>query len=200
MAHELFSTKHRIFWSRGVGVVVVAYVLLSHPPTILPPWTLELGGLLGLVLLAAAAFGRVWCLIFVAGKKKHVLITDGPYSIVRNPLYIFSFFGAVGFGLAVENPILAGLLAVLFAVYYAFVVKREERILAARFGPLFQEYCARIPRWLPTFSFYKEPQTVSVYPAQIRNGIFDAMWFIWLFVLWELIEELRHIGVIGTAL
>ncbi|MEW5767566.1 MAG: isoprenylcysteine carboxylmethyltransferase family protein [bacterium] len=194
MMQEPFSTKHRIYWSRLLGAVLLLYVVLSRPSHVLPPWVMDIGELLGLILLAIAAFGRVWCLVFIAGKKNDVLITEGPYSVVRNPLYIFSFLGTIGFGLAGENPLLTVLLAVLFGLYYPFVVKREERFLASHFAPEFQEYCARTPRWLPNFRLYTEPQTLTVSPLKIRKGILDAMWFIWAFFLWELLEELRVIG------
>lgn len=199
MPREPFSTRHRMFWSRILGVVLLAYILLSPPPKFLSPWVLDLGELTGLVLLAAAAFGRVWCLVFIAGKKDDILVTDGPYSVVRNPLYFFSFLGVVGFGLAVENPLLAILLAVLFGLYYSFVVKIEERFLASHFGPAFQEYFARTPRWFPNFRLFREPQTVTVSPVKIREGILDAMWFIWVFFLWELLEEYHLIGFLSNG-
>lgn len=186
-----FSTAHRMFWSRLLGVVLAAYVLVGHRPQGFPPWLLDLGELAGLVLLALAAFGRVWCLIFVGGKKNESLVTAGVYSIVRNPLYVFSFLGVVGFGLAVEDPWLAGILAILFGAYYSFVVKREECFLNAAFGPAYQEYCRRVPRWLPDFRRYREPQAVTVCPRVIGRGILDAMWFIWAFVLWELVEAFQ---------
>jgi len=144
---------------------------------------------MGLVLLTAAAFGRIWCLVFIAGKKNDILVTDGPYSITRNPLYVFSFLGAIGFGLAVENPLLAGLLAVLFGIYYPYVVRKEEGLLASVFGATFQEYAARTPRWFPNLSLYKEPTTITVSPVKIREGILDAMWFIWASFFWEILEE-----------
>lgn len=189
--NEPFSAGHRIFWTRVFMVLVLAYVLLAYPPAILPEWALEVGEAAGLVLLAIAAFGRLWCLVFVAGRKNDVLVTEGPYSIVRNPLYVFSFLGAVGFGLAVENPLLALVLAVVFGLYYALVVRREERFLATRFGDAFHAYASRTPRWLPRFRAYREPAELSVNTRKIREGILDAMWFIWAFLLWELLEIFR---------
>lgn len=188
-----------MFWSRTLGVLLLAYVLFGSPPKVLPAWALDLCELLGFVLLSAAAFGRVWCLVFVAGRKNDVLVAEGPYSVVRNPLYVFSFLGAVGFGLTVENPILALLLAVLFGAYYSFVVRREERFLASQFAATFQEYCARTPRWLPDFRQYREPESMTVSPRRIREGIVDAMWFIWAFFLWEILEELHLIGVLSQG-
>ena len=156
-------------------------------------WLADACEIAGLLLLACAAFGRIWCLIFIAGRKNDSIVTDGPYSTVRNPLYVFSFLGAVGFGLTVENPLLALLLAVIFGAYYALVVRKEERYLTSSFGAAYQEYAKRTPRWFPRFRLYHERATVPVFTAKIRAGILDAMWFIWAFLLWELIESLRSI-------
>ena len=196
---QAFSNKHRMFWSRLAGVALLAYVVFATPPKILPPWALDLCEVLGLVLLATAAFGRVWCLVFVAGRKNNVVVGEGPYSMVRNPLYVFSFIGAIGFGLAVNNPLLALVLAVGFGLYYTFVVRGEERFLSSEFGTAYQDYCARTPRWFPNFSLYQQPETLTVPPRKIGEAVLDAMWFIWAFVLWQLIEVLRSAGVLSAG-
>lgn len=188
---EAFSTQHRMFWSRFLGVGTAAYVMLAYPRAPLPSWLLDACEIVGLALLAVAAFGRVWCLLFVAGRKNQVLVTDGPYSVVRNPLYVFSFVGAVGFGLAVENPLIAVTVALAFAAYHHRVVRREEAYLGAAFGAAFEQYCARTPRWWPAFANYREPETLTLCPRTVRRGIVDAMWFIWAFLLWELAELLH---------
>ena len=124
-------------------------------------------------------------------------MTEGPYSVVRNPLYVFSVIGAVGLGLAVENPLLAGLLAILFGAYYPFVVNKEERYLLTNFGSEYQNYMARTPRWIPNFRLFYEPEEMPVIPRNIRRGILDAMWFLWFFILWEALEACRvHLGLL----
>lgn len=50
----------------------------------------------GYALLLVAAPGRIWCSIYIVGRKDEELCTDGPYSLVRNPLYAFSLLGLVG--------------------------------------------------------------------------------------------------------
>lgn len=191
-------TDHRIALSRLLGIPVLAYALFVEPPKVISPLLADVAELVGLFLLGTAAFGRIWCLVFIAGKKNNALLTDGPYSVVRNPLYVFTFLGVVGFGLAVENPLLALILGILFATYYPFVVRREEKHLESIFGAVFQEYCRRTPRWIPDFRLYHEPQTMTVYPAKIRQGIFDAMWFVWAFLAKEAVEEFRQLGVLAT--
>jgi protein-S-isoprenylcysteine O-methyltransferase Ste14 len=192
-----FAT-HRIAWSRAVAIVVILLVLFSAPPASLPAWAAELAEMLGYLLLAGAALWRIWCALFIAGNKNGELATSGPYSIVRNPLYLGNFAGVVGFGFAVEQPWLAVALAAAFAVFYPAVVAREESRLAQIFGERYREYCARVPRWIPDWARYQESATLLVSPRHVRGAIFDAMWFLWAFALWEFIEELHKLQLLPT--
>jgi protein-S-isoprenylcysteine O-methyltransferase Ste14 len=191
--------NHRIAWSRLLVVTVLLLVVFTRPPELSGlGWVTELSEMLGFALLAAACLWRIWCAVFIAGSKNGELATAGPYSVVRNPLYLGNFAGAVGFGFAVEQPYLAALFGLAFALSYPAVVAREEARLAELFGERYREYCARVPRWLPDWSRYQEPALVGVSPRHLRSAIFDAMWFLWAFALWEFIEELHKLQLLPT--
>ena len=100
---------------------------------------------------------RIWCALFIAGSKNGELSTAGPYSVVRNLLYLGNLAGVVGFGFAVEQPMLALLLGLVFALFYPSVVAKEEAQLARIFGERYAAYCAAVPRWIPDWSRYQEP-------------------------------------------
>ncbi len=190
---------HRILLTWLLGLPLLAYVVFT-----VSPWEHSLLGdllleNLGFVLLVVAAFGRVWCLMYIGGVKDGELLTSGPYSVVRNPLYVFNFLGALGFGLATKHPEVAAVLGLVFLVYYPRVVAREERRLAQRHGEAFAAYRRRTPRWIPRFSLYTEPETLVVRPAFVRRGLSSAAWFLWLFLLWEIVEKLHSRGVLGAA-
>ena len=82
-----------------------------------------------------------------AGAGVRVLVTDGVYGWTRNPMYLglaLALAGVVvwrGSGAAVAPwP--------LFCAYLQrFQIRPEERDLAARFGPEFAAYRARVGRW-----------------------------------------------------
>ncbi|MGC8720258.1 MAG: methyltransferase family protein, partial [Thermodesulforhabdaceae bacterium] len=59
--------------------------------------------IVGIILVGIASMGRLWCSLYIAGYKKSRLITQGPYSMCRHPLYFFSFLGWVGVGLTTET-------------------------------------------------------------------------------------------------
>ena len=189
---------HRIAWSRAVVIGVLLLVVFGAPSVSAPGWVTELFEMLGYFLLAGAALWRIWCALFIAGSKNGELAASGPYSVVRNPLYLGNFVGAVGFGFAVEQPYLAALFGLAFALFYPGVVAREEARLGQIFGERYREYCARVPLWIPDWSLYQEPALVTVSPRHVRGAIFDAMWFLWAFALWEFIEELHKLQLLPT--
>ena len=197
MFAQHFAT-HRIAWSRALVAGLLLFVLVSSPPALSPAWLVELSEMLGFFLLAATTLWRIWCALFIAGSKNGELSTAGPYSVVRNPLYLGNLAGVVGFGFAVQQPMLALLLGLVFALFYPSVVAREEAQLARIFGERYAAYCAAVPRWMPDWSRYQEPATLTVSPRKVRGAILDAMWFLWAFALWEFIEELHSLKLLPT--
>lgn len=191
---------HRIAWSRAVVVLLVALVLFSRPGHLLgiPKWVDPVCELLGYAMLVVATLWRIWCALFIAGTKNGELSSGGPYSVVRNPLYIGNFLGLVGFGFAIQQPVLAILLGAVFAIGYPSVVAREEADLNRIFGERYREYCAQVPRWLPNWSLYREPDSLTLSPRFVRKAILDAMWFLWAFGIWEFFDALNEFGLLPS--
>jgi len=181
--------SHRIAWSRAAVLFALTYAVLVPAPAAIPAIVLKLFEWVGLGLLIVTALGRLWCLSYIAGIKNEVMVTEGPYSVVRNPLYVFNFIGAVAFGLVVANPVLALLLAVGFSVFYPSVIRNEEAVLARVFGKTYARYRDSTPRWLPRWSNFHEPESWNINPRVFRGGMLDAMWFLWAYMIWKLIEE-----------
>jgi protein-S-isoprenylcysteine O-methyltransferase Ste14 len=76
------------------------------------------------------------------------LVTEGPFSFTRNPLYLAGTTLVLGIGLA-SGIVWFLLLAVLaaFAVQ-KLAIEREERHLQARFGKAYMDYAGRVRRWI----------------------------------------------------
>ena len=149
---------------------------------------------LGMFLVAIGSLGRMWCSLYIAGYKDQVLITQGPYSMTRNPLYFFSVFGALGVGFCTETFTFPALLLGVMILYYPLVVRKEERRLRARFGRDFDEYARRVPAFFPNFALFSEPDTYAVKPVVYRRHMFSALWFVWIVGLLELAEGLKELG------
>ncbi|MBE7544217.1 MAG: isoprenylcysteine carboxylmethyltransferase family protein [Bryobacteraceae bacterium] len=108
-----------------------------------PRWTTLLAGL---PVCAAGLALRAWA----AGhlRKNERLTTSGPYSWVRNPLYLGTLLMAVGCTIAAAQPWLALLVAAVFLLVYQPVMEQEEQHLAKLF-PEFADYAAQVPQLLP---------------------------------------------------
>ena len=117
---------------------------------------------LGMFLVAIGSLGRMWCSLYIAGYKDQVLITQGPYSTTRNPLYFFSVFGALGVGFCTETFTFPALLLAVMILYYPLVVRKEERRLRERFGGDFDDYARRVPAFFPNLALFSEPDTYLV--------------------------------------
>ncbi len=189
--------RYRIFITRIVAFLsVVVLVFSSSVWDEKDPLVAFILFLAGIFLVAVAALGRMWCSLYIAGYKNNKLVTEGPYSIVRNPLYFFSLLGAVGVGFATETVTFPAVVLIMFSLYYPFVIKKEEERLSDIFGDEFAEYKKRVPVFFPNLKLFKEPETYIVKPAIYRGHMFSALWFVWFVGLIEILEGLKDIGVI----
>lgn len=189
-----FLARRRIALSRAIAVTLGIAVLgvASRAPG--DGAAHELLELLSYALLIVAVLGRSWCSVYIGGRKKRELVAAGPYSIVRNPLYVFSFLGVIGIGLASGTVTLPIVLCLVFAVYYVAVVRHEERILTELFGAAYVDYMARVPRWWPDFTLWRDDSRPQVEPRVVLMTMRDSVWFFAALPAFELIEWLQLMG------
>jgi protein-S-isoprenylcysteine O-methyltransferase Ste14 len=191
----------RIAISRVFSAALIGLILFSgsHLQSEAPVFGAILFAL-GAVLCGIASLGRLWCSLYIAGYKTNKLITEGPYSLTRNPLYFFSFLGAIGIGLATETLFFTVIMLVGFAIYYPMVISSEEKKLSGLHSDDYAAYTAATPRFFPRFSGFKEPEDYAVKPIIFRKHIFDAVWFIWILGVLQIIKALKTSGVVPTLL
>lgn len=124
-----------------------------------------------------AVLGRLWCSLYLCGYKTKSLIDIGPFSAVRNPLYIFSFIGATGIGIATTSMVITLMVATFFLVVYPSVIANEEKRLTASLGHDYQIYLGRTPKLIPDFSLYKSVDQYTVNMRQVHSAFLDVVWF-----------------------
>jgi protein-S-isoprenylcysteine O-methyltransferase Ste14 len=141
-----------------VGACAVSAVAKKTPPSFwrqLQYWQPELALLGALLAVASTALllwarwvlGTMWAGVPMV-HEHHELRVDGPYRLVRHPIYtgllglITGGMLACGFGVWI---------LVLAAVvpWLLYRVRREDRMMAGRFGASYEAYRARVPALLP---------------------------------------------------
>jgi len=101
-----------------------------------------------LFVAATRAMGRNWSVV-ARMRSDHELVTEGVFAHLRHPIYVgmalFLFALALAFGhmanLALGVP--------LFLLGTWIRVHEEEKLLRAQFGGAFDDYAARVKRFLP---------------------------------------------------
>lgn len=145
----------------------------------------------GWLLFTAGAALRWWSTLYIGGKKSHQLISDGPYSITRNPIYLGTCL--LTLSVAVLAQSLVFLLAVLLVAtaYVGLTVPDEEQTLLAIHGDRFREYCQRVPRLLPNLRLLRAPKTVEVHVQGLTAELIRACRWVWIPLLCDLLTHLR---------
>ncbi len=135
-------------------VLVAAFAWFSRPTG----YSLKLGLPVALIGLAL----RAWAAGNLA--KDSRLATSGPYSLVRNPLYLGTLTAAVGFAIASASWALGFVFTVVFLLVYLPVIDLEEQHLRDIF-PDFPIYAAEVPRLFPRFK-------VSILTGQFQFALY----------------------------
>ncbi len=104
----------------------------------------------GLAVWAKVRLGR-WFSATFGIKPDHQLVTDGPYAVVRHPIYAGLLAALVGAAL-IWNSAVTLALAVLQSVPLFFHTVYEETLFEAHFGEAYRDYERRVPRLIPFFA------------------------------------------------
>lgn len=191
-----FSKKNRLNISRVLVGSLILIDVLSIPRWPIRPGTLVLVEFQAFILVLIAAFGRLWSLTYINGNKTRNLITHGPYSLMRNPLYFFSLIGAIGLGIVSKSVIVFSAIMLAFAIYYPLVVKAEEEHLESIHTEDFRRYKTAVPAFVPRFSNYLEKPNLLVDARRLRRSFFSAMWFPLMFMIMVSVDRLQALHIL----
>lgn len=180
------------------ALIVVMFAVLLFGQSSFPPETAvhEIIEMAGLLMIFLGIVGRLWCTLYIGGRKSGEVVTGGPYSITRNPLYVFSTLAAAGVGAQMGSIVATIGFAALCAGAFHIVILREERYLNSLFGAEYQAYVARVPRFFPKLSLYKEGDTGSFRPRLLLTTLLDGLVFLVALPVFELIDQAQTSGAL----
>jgi protein-S-isoprenylcysteine O-methyltransferase Ste14 len=79
----------------------------------------------------------------------HQLVTRGPFSIVRNPIYASIGLLMISFGLAFASPLRLAMALAFYVTGTLMRIRAEEELMRATFGAQWEEYRRRVPALIP---------------------------------------------------
>lgn len=145
-------------------------------------------------LLVICIAGRVWCSLYIGGRKNRELVDAGPYSTVRNPLYVFSLVGAAGAGAQSGSLVIALAALLAAATVFTLVVRKEEAALLRLHGATYAAYMARVPRFLPNPLLWRAGGPLRPDPKRVGLTFADSLVFLLAIPVCEGLEMLQTLG------
>ncbi|MCL4478433.1 MAG: isoprenylcysteine carboxylmethyltransferase family protein [Deltaproteobacteria bacterium] len=149
-----FLFRHRDTLPVPFIILTIIILVLAKPSFVGFKANLAILIIGGFVVLSGEAI-RIWAVGYsgmTTRSKKLIadrLTTEGPYSIIRNPLYLGNFFITLGFSVIANQIIVIPMVVVYFVFQYYPIVIREEHFLLEKFGDAYKQYTSEVPRFFP---------------------------------------------------
>ena len=201
MRLEPVRQRTRIHFVQAAGLALVPAFFVAQPH-----WegaAHEFMEITGVCLIFFCVVGRMWSILYVGSRKNRELVTAGPYSMTRNPLYFFSTLGAVGIGLVFGSFLLALALGLLVYGILALTAAKESDHLRSLFGAEYELYARRTPMFWPNASLYREASELNFSPKALKalkGNLQDGLLFLAAFPAIETIEYLQQAGYIPVLI
>tara|TARA_B100000959_G_scaffold286381_1_gene364777 strand:+ start:3503 stop:4054 length:552 start_codon:yes stop_codon:yes gene_type:complete len=141
---------------------------------------------LGFFLVMLGGFGRIWASLYIEGFKTKTLIKEGPYSMVRNPLYFFSLMIFTGLCLAIKSIPISIALITIFTLFHIPTILSEEKILLDTHDESYRNYYKSTPRLFPNILKYRKPKStdrIEVKIQRIHKRLWEVIGYLVLFVI-----------------
>ena len=109
---------------------------------------------LGMFIVISGQLVRFWAAGYIPKYRAEkigapILVTWGPYSWIRNPLYAGNFIMGLGWALMLGWMWVAAFTAAFLLLYCFIVIPAEEEFLASKFGPQYLAYRENVPSLFP---------------------------------------------------
>jgi len=141
-----FLFKNRDYTPIPFILIMIYYANVNSQSLIYGSILMVLGELIRIIGVAHIG-GVSRTKTYSTGQK---LISSGPFSHVRNPLYIGNLFLSTGLTVVSNVAIFFPLAFIaIFFLQYTPIIKWEESNLRNVFGEDFDTYLKKVPRWIP---------------------------------------------------
>lgn len=168
-----------------------------HNPNLFPDGFMEI---FGIALILLGQIFRVSARGYKAehSQNGHSLIRGGPYKLARNPMYLGILLIGLGVVLLLFEWWTISIFLVFFIIRYVLLIFKEEKQLLILFPKEYRDYCAQVPRILPSLNTLFNKDISEYFPLKLSwlkreiGPIFTVL-FIALFL--ESWEDIKAEGI-----
>jgi len=122
----------------------------------------------------------------------NALVKDGPYAIIRNPMYFGTFIIGAGVVVMLLELWFFFLFSGIFLLIYMPQIKKEEEALLKKFGEEYKRYCEATPKYFPRINYLLGLNSyISLKPFWIKKEISSLITTIAVVILIEIWEYAR---------
>lgn len=157
--------------------------------------------ILGIALILLGQLLRISARGFKSDNSQNgnVLIKGGPYSLVRNPMYLGIFLIGLGVVLMLFQWWVVVIFIAFFTIRYIFLIFQEEKKLQTFFPENYPAYCKDVPRRIfPSINMLLNRDLCEYVPLKIKwikKEIGSVIAVLFLVLLVESWEDIRHGGI-----
>lgn len=195
-----FNQRKRLVIVKFLAAVAIALLLVSGSmwnDAVMLRAVLETAGVL---FILVCIFGRLWSTLYVGARKNSELVVEGPYSVTRNPLYLFSTIGVFGIGLLFGSIVVALFLAGMSYLVFSITAKKEAAFLRTQFAPDYLAYETSTPQFWPDLRLFHTPAEVTFSPQVLWRAFGDSLYFLAVIPMIKGVELLQIAGYLPVLL
>ncbi|MDP7660915.1 MAG: isoprenylcysteine carboxylmethyltransferase family protein [Gammaproteobacteria bacterium] len=140
LPHVIREIRYSEFFRQALGLLLIPfYALLAKP--------LPISFAVGCILALIGTLVRLYASGFIVKNKQ--LATNGPYSLVRHPLYTGNLLLMIGFTFASGQWWALLISAAFWWIYYPVAIEYEDRKLHGLFGEAWEAWSGTVPAVIP---------------------------------------------------
>ena len=132
-------------------------------------------------------------------RNGQALIQGGPYTLVRNPMYLGIFLIGLGIILLLFKLWTLCIFLLFFILRYLLLISKEECKLSLLFPQEYRDYCKKVPRIMPSFTYISKTE-ISEYlplrPSWLKKEIGSILAVLLIVLFIESWEDIRNMGIL----
>lgn len=186
---------------QGLSIFISVVITIFLHKMLFPQWKgrlwNELFNFLGIVLVLFGFLFRVCARGYKEEKSSQgrSLVKDGPYALIRNPMYFGTLLIGVGIISLLFQFWTIFLFLAVFLLIYIPQVRKEEALLAAMFKEEYREYSKAVPGYFPRIRSLLNPLAhLSLKLSWVEKELSSFIWTWIAIVAIEIWEDARLFG------